>query len=238
MIKREPMAHSPSSALEATAVANGSVGPNSRISFGSVSHNNSQLNSVAPCNPWLYSHHQPHHQEPMVNSLEQMTAILPTSVSSSFLDQLPNHSHGYSNSSQLIVQPSPSPDSLGDSVSIVSNMARRASATYQSTSNVIPLAPSSVSTTSSLVNSPVSHSNESLVPLPPSSSTHSTSRNHSIRSNLHHQQQQADVDCDELSHDSRHASSSSSSNPHHPSSHFIYAFQCSLCDNKDDIRNS
>lgn len=217
VIKREPMTHSPS-VLES----------NSRISFG-VTHNNSQ-HSVPPCNPWLY-HQQ--HQEPMVvNSLEQMTAaILPTSVSSSFLDQLPNHSHGYSNSSssQLIVQSSPSPDSLGDSVSIVSNMARRASATYiQSTSNIIPLPTSSsvTSSSSSLVNSPVSHSNESR-----------TGQHHhlSLRStaNLHHQQQSqphqlSEPECEEL--DSR-----ISSNPHH--SHFIYAFQCSLCDTKDDIRN-
>ena len=209
MIKREPVTHSPS-ALES----------NSRISFG-VNHNNHSQHSVAPCNPWLYPHHQ-QHQETMVNSLEQMTAILPASVSSSFLDQLPNHApHGYSNSSQLIVQSSPSPDSLGDSVSIVSNMARRASATYQSTPNVLNLPSTSV--TNSLVTSPVSHSNESLIP--------SHSRNHSsIRTNLHHHQQQHHQQVDAECEDSR-----LTSNPHH--SHFIYAFQCSLCDTKDDIRN-
>lgn len=224
-IKREPLTHSGTS-FEA----------NSRLSFP-ANHNNSQ-HSVAPCNPWLYTHHHhPHpHQhsaaESMVNSLDSMTAILPSSMSSSFLDQLPNHAHHtYSNSSQAIVQSSSSPDSLtGDSVSIVSNMARRASATYPSSSSHHPSHSSnSAAPLSSSDHSPLSHFNDTSLVSP-------YNRPLCIRtSNLHHQQSQSshntdDVDCDDLTHNSRTAST----NPHH--SHFIYAFQCSLCDTKDDVR--
>ena len=185
-------------------------------------------------NPWLYPHHHHHHAhshqhaaESMVNSLDPMAAILPSSMSSSFLD----HANTYSNGSQLVVQSSSSPDSLtGDGVSIVSNMARRAGVNYPASSSHLhhssnPTA--AVAAAAALSSS--DHFNES--PL-----VSSYNRPLSIRtSNLHHQQSLASShnteDLDSQDHNPRAAST----HPHH--SHFIYAFQCSLCDTKDDMRS-
>lgn len=166
-----------------------------------------------------------------MNTLDPMTAILPSSMSSSFLD----HANTYStNGSQLVVQSSSSPDSLtGDSVSIVSNMARRAGVNYPA-----PLSHLHHSNNSTAAAAAAAAALSSSDHFSESSLISTYNRPLSIRtSNLHHQQSHPlshttdDLDSDELSQNSRTASA----HPHH--SHFIYAFQCSLCDTKDDMRS-